>query len=258
MQAMMAPVRTDSRSASERSRPRLVSAAHAAERNDESAVSDTACIDNARERALQPVNRISEALDLTADQHSKLDALRAAVTAAIARESAACRTDNSGTPPERLRAMIDGLWAMRYAEFAIRTSLQAFQASLTQAQMGELGTDQTVGGSAATVADGPAGVCSKPVAGGADWFAPVERALRPTPEQQASIKMLQGAAMEMAHFLMSTCPPEIPPTPMARLNAAGDRVIALLHAAMNIEPLFNDFYGRLNDGQRVRLNAAFR
>ena len=70
--------------------------------------------------------------------------------------------------------------------------------------------------------------------------------------------MLHGASMEMAQFLMSTCPKETPSTPMARFDATGDRVLALLHAAMNIEPLFNDFYGRLNDRQRARLNATLR
>ena len=68
--------------------------------------------------------------------------------------------------------------------------------------------------------------------------------------------MLHGASMEMAHFLMTTCPKEPPATPAGRLDAVGDRVVALLHAAMNIEPLFHDFYGR--DRQRARLNATLR
>jgi hypothetical protein len=70
--------------------------------------------------------------------------------------------------------------------------------------------------------------------------------------------MLHGASMEMAHFLMTTCPKEPPATPAGRLDAVGDRVVALLHAAMNIEPLFHDFYGRLDDRQRARLNATLR
>ena len=56
--------------------------------------------------------------------------------------------------------------------------------------------------------------------------------------------MLYGASMEMAQFLNTTCPAETPATPMARLSAASDRVMALLHAAMNIEPMLGEFYAR--------------
>ncbi len=256
MQAMMAP--TAANTAGERRGPRLVSAAQARERRDEPVVADTACIDGARERALRPVDRIPETIELTAEQRAGLDDLRKAVSEAIDREAAACRKDAPGSPPERLRAMIDGLWAMRYAEFAIRTSLQSFHDSLTQVQKDELSGDQTVGSSTSAGTDSPTELCSKPVTANPDWFAPIERALRPTPDQQPSIKMLHGASMEMAHFLMTACPKEPPATPAARLDAAGDRVVALLHAAMNIEPLFHDFYGRLDDRQRARLNATLR
>ena len=69
-----------------------------------------------------------------------------------------------------------------------------------------------------------------------------QRALRPTDEQRKHLQMLYGASMEMAQFLTTTCPAETPSTPMARLDAASDRVMSLLHAAMNIEPILGQFY----------------
>jgi len=33
-------------------------------------------------------------------------------------------------------------------------------------------------------------------------------------------------------------------------------VIALLHAAMNIEPILGDFYGKLSERQRQRFNTT--
>lgn len=41
----------------------------------------------------------------------------------------------------------------------------------------------------------------------------------------------------------------------ARLNAASDRVMSLLHAAMNIERMIGQFYASLSDQQRRRFNA---
>jgi hypothetical protein len=258
MQAMTAPEAAAAAKPAERRSRRVASSAEMAGDRGEVA-EESACIDSARDRALRPVERIPERIELTAEQRGRFDELRAAVSAAVDREASSCRKDLAGSPPERLRAVIDGLWAMRYAEFGIRTSLQSFYDSLTKAQKDDLNGDQTVGSSAVTaVTATPAELCGKSVGTGPSPFARLEQALRPTPEQQPSVKMLHGASLEMAQFLMTTCPSESPASPTARLDAAGDRVVALLHAAMNIEPLFHDFYGRLSDRQRTRLNATMR
>jgi hypothetical protein len=96
------------------------------------------------------------------------------------------------------------------------------------------------------------------VSAGANPFDPVARALRPTDEQKKSQQILYGASMEMAKFLTSTCPKENPATPAARLDAASDRVMALLHAAMNIEPMLGAFYATLDERQRERFNSVVR
>jgi LTXXQ motif family protein len=231
----------------------LVGSANAAE-------SDRAtCIAQVKDQAMRPLDRINETLRLSPDQQRGLNVLRTAVRAAIDGEAAACRRDLPATQPERLRAMIDGLWAMRYAEFRIRPAFETFYNTLTDAQKAQLAEEpQTVGSSAAVPAATPATVCSEPVAAEVNLFEPIQRALRPTDEQRKSLQMLYGASMEMAQFLTSTCPSETPPTPMARLDAASDRVMALLHAAMGIEPMLGTFYATLSDQQRRRFNAAVR
>jgi hypothetical protein len=233
---------------------RLVSSANAEETTG---LGGTSCIDRARSHALQPVDRIAEAIELAPEQRKNLDALRSAVAAAVEREKTSCRDEQPMTPPERLRAMIDALWAMRYAEFGIRTSLDTFYASLTEAQKSQLSELQTRHETPAT-RESPADLCKPAAPERADWLSRVERAVRPTAEQRASLKMLQGASMEMAQFLMGACPQETPPTAMARFDAAGDRVMALIHAAMNIEPLFNNFYFQLSDAQKARFNTLTR
>ena len=251
MQAMTAPTAAYAPAAGADGRlPRLVSSANANEDNR------AICVARVKENAMRPLNRIAEAITLDADQLQKLDHLRATVRTAIEAETAACRHDIPATQPQRLRAMIDGLWAMRYAEFRIRPALATFHASLNEAQQAQLAEEpQTVGTSAEPVYSGPAAVCSEPVSAGPNPFEPIQRSLRPTDDQRKSLQMLYGASMEMAQFLMSSCPAETPSTPMARFDAAGDRIVALLHAAMNIEPMLNEFYSKLSDQQRRRFNS---
>ena len=93
----------------------------------------------------------------------------------------------------------------------------------------------------------PTAVCSEPVESNANPFGRLQRALRPTDEQRKILQTLYGASMEMAQFLNATCPAETPATPTARLDAASDRVMAMLHASMGIEPMLGAV---LRDAQR--------
>jgi hypothetical protein len=145
---------------------------------------------------------------------------------------------------------------MRYAEFRIQPALETFYGSLTDEQKAQLAEPpQTVGSNETMPTATPAAVCGEAVTSNANPFDPVQRALRPTDEQRKHLQMLYGASMEMAKFLTTTCPAETPSTPTARLNAASDRVMSLLHAAMNIEPILGQFYASLSDQQRRRFNA---
>jgi hypothetical protein len=255
MQAMTAPTAAFASADGTAGRlPSVVGAANA------SGAGHALCIARVNENAVRPLDRVAEAITLNPEQAKKLAHLRTAVRTAIEAEAAACRSDIPGTQPERLRAMIDGLWAMRYAEFRIRPALEAFYSSLDEAQKAQLADEpQTVGSTAeAAASNSPAAACSGTVAAQSNPFAPVQRTLRPTAEQRESLQMLYGASMEMAQFLTSTCPGDTPATPMARLDAAGDRIISLLHAAMNIEPMLKEFYGQLSDQQRRRFNTVAR
>src|SRR4029079_11990428 len=164
------------------------------------------CVARVTENALRPLNRITETINLNAAQRQKLDHLRNAVRRAIAAETAACRNDIPSTQPERLRAMIDGLWAMSYAEFRIRPALATVYDSLDDTQKAQLADPpQTVGRTASPPDPTPAAICSGALAVGTNPFASVSRALRPTSEQQESLQQLYGASMEMGKFLTRPC-----------------------------------------------------
>jgi hypothetical protein len=256
MRAMTAPAAAFAADAGSAPRQRLTTALVT---SANAAPSDRAiCIARVKDQAMRPFERIDQTIRLTTEQQQGLNDLRTAIRAAIDDEAAACRGDLPATQPERLRAMIDGLWAMRYAEFRIRPALEKFYASLTDEQKAQLSeAPQTVGGNEAATAT-PAAICGEPTPAPGSPFDPIQRALQPTAEQQKSLQMLYGASMEMAQYLTSTCPTDNPSTPMARLGAASDRVMSLLHAAMNIEPILGQFYAGLSDQQRRRFNSAIR
>jgi hypothetical protein len=258
MLAMMAPAAATALARGDnprRTRGQLVGAANAEDITG--SIGGAACIERAREHAVRPVDRIAESIQLTQEQRDHFDALRAAVVAAVDREKASCRDEIPMAAPERLHAMINALWAMRYAEFGIRTSLQKFYASLDDAQKSQLSDLQNRHETPAT-ASSPANLCGAVPPERADWTRQIERAVRPTDEQRESLKMLQGASIEMMQFLTTTCPHDTPATAITRFDAAGDRIMSLIHAAANIEPLFNSFYFGLSDEQKARFERMVR
>jgi hypothetical protein len=221
--------------------------------------SPASCTARVKDQAVRPLDRIAQTVTLMAAQREQLNALRVSVRDAIETETAACRNDLPPTQPERLRAMIDGLWAMRYAEFRIRPALEAFYDSLTDTQKSQFAqAPQADASNDAATGPTPAAVCKEAMGASANPFDPIRRALQATDKQGESLQMLYGASMEMAQFLTSTCPAEAPAAPIARLDAASDRVMALLHAAMGIEPMLGEFYASLSDEQRRRFNEAVR
>jgi hypothetical protein len=211
-----------------------------------------ACVERARANAMIPIDRISTTIRLTEPQRQSLDELRAAVTAGIERESDACRNEAPDSPPLRLEATVRGLWAMRYAEFRIRTALREFSESLTDSQRAQLSERQERGATATPTS--PATICAAQATSETDWLGDFERKLTLTDEQHEGFKVLVEASMQMIQYLSNTCPAKTPETPMARFDAAGDRIVALLHAAMGIKPLLDAFYAKLGNEQRAQVD----
>src|SRR5262249_43031741 len=65
---------------------------------------------------------------------------------------------------------------------------------------------------------------------------------QPSQEQRQSMEMLQGMVADLSKYLAEACPPQTPSNPVARLDAAGNRVNAMLYAAMNLDPILNGSY----------------
>jgi len=206
------------------------------------------CGPQAEVQAGQTLDRISQTIELTEEQRTSLQALRAALTEAIARGKAACLDALPTTPGRRLRTAADALWVMHDADILFRTPLVNFYATLTDVQKAQLnGTKQPAAG---TVQCG-AGDNDLPIDA-------IEQSVRPTPEQRGGLAMLKGLSAEMAGYLAASCPQETPPDPVARLDAVGTRVSAMLYAVMLFDQGLSGFYLQLDDTQKKKFETLAR
>src|SRR5262249_28459437 len=161
------------------------------------------------------------------------------------------------SPPERIEAMIDRLWAMRQAVITLRTPLEKFYNALTDEQKSRMDgvrtpqaeaqvsppvspppkPPETVGMSMPPVSP----LCSAQAAAIGEWpSAPIEQALRPTEEQRAALETLRQVSLGMGGLLMGSCPANTPATPLARLDSAQARLDTVLYAVRLINPAFNN------------------
>jgi hypothetical protein len=199
------------------------------------------CSTKASELADQLIARTSEIIMPTPDQKAALDKLAAASGEAIDRGRAAVCA-GAGDPIKRME---DGLWTMWQATYLLRAPLEKFYDSLTQEQkaklMGQASANQAL-----------ARVCADQR--GADSSGDrLEKALLLGDQQQgrALAEALRQQSAELIKFLATSCPREAKPTPMDRLQAAGNRMNALLYVVMSMSPAMTALYGPHNDEPRT-------
>ena len=96
-------------------------------------------------------------------------------------------------------------------------------------------------------------------ANAAQWPADqIEKAVRPSPEQQSKLNALKRAMQTALDDLADACPSSLPATPPARLKAISRRLGIMLKAIENVRPVFDDFYASLSDEQKAEFNAIRR
>ena len=86
----------------------------------------------------------------------------------------------------------------------------------------------------------------------------IERAVQPTAAQRKSLEELQRKAGEMGQFLLASCLAPMADAPAQRLDAATDRLTALVFAISNVNIALNDFTSRLSDDQKAKLDSITR
>jgi hypothetical protein len=207
------------------------------------------------------IGRIERAIEPSASQRDGLGELRAALAQTIDRIESSCPAAMPATSAERLKAVQDRIWAMRDALLTLRLPLEKFHDSLSDEQRWrlhradpEVETAATTG-SANTRGEG----CGEPAASIADWpIRAIERAVRPTEEQRATLEGLRMLLAAMAQLIASSCPTYPLLGPAGRIAAAADRLDVMLFTVMTLSPGLPDFHDSLSDKQKAALGRAIR
>ena len=207
------------------------------------------------------IERIAQAIRPNAPQREVLEQLRTALAGAIERIKAACPTIEPTTPTERLKAIQDRIWAMRDALLTLRLPFEKFYGSLSDEQRWRLQRADPDAETAATTgsAGARADSCGERAASIADWpMRAIERAVRPTEQQRATLEALRMRLAAMAQLIASSCPTYPLLGPTGRIAAAADRLDVMLFTVMTLSPALPDFHDSLSDKQKAALDRAIR
>jgi hypothetical protein len=193
--------------------------------------------------------KIEQRLAPTQVQQADFDELRAAMIKADQRINSGCWPPYvSASPPERLKAIADRLWALRQAMLTLRTPLEKVYDSLSDAQKTQLNAK----GAAAKI------TCASDVLGPSWPRDLIEQAVQPNDDQRANLETLQFVSLQMGQAITYSCPSQPLASPVQRLDAAGDRLNTLLYANMIISRTFSSFYASLTDEQKASFLAVGR
>jgi hypothetical protein len=204
-----------------------------------------------------PVAQLASTIELTDAQRSMLDQFKTALNDAVSSIKSNCRNDANLAPVERLRAMQNALWTVHDAAQLIRAPLAKFYDSLTEEQKQKFAAPaSSQAGNRAPSRSDMARMCDLPASDTA--MRQIEQTLRPTKAQRVSLEQLQKKSSEMGQFLMASCLKPMPATPAERLDAAADRLTAVIFAASNVNMALNDFTSQLSDEQKSKLNSLVR
>jgi len=83
----------------------------------------------------------------------------------------------------------------------------------------------------------------------------IERAIRPTDAQVAMVNDLKAASAQADNMLRPSCLPEVPLTPIARLDAVLKRIQTMSEAVQILRPPLTALYNSLDDEQKDRFAA---
>jgi LTXXQ motif family protein len=215
------------------------------------------CTSQASELTDWPVERISEVVQPTDAQRPLLDELKTANAKAIGILQGACPNDLPSIPTGRLAAMENRLQVMLAAVQTIRPVLDRFYQSLSDEQKARFNAVEPASEAAAGQdRRNFTSLCEQRRPDVTDL--PIDRiaqAVRPTPEQQASLDALKDASLKAAESLKADCPSYQALTPTGRVEAMERRLQAMLSAVRTVKPALTRFYDGLSDEQKARFNA---
>lgn len=208
-----------------------------------------------------PKVQIEQTVQLNDTQRNALDNLQATINdAANALRASACRDTAALGPMERLEATVQRLWAVQNAGVVIRGALKNFYDALSDEQKSKFRIAPDNQPNESKNAANPMGrqqACA-PGAGDDRLMKQILQTVRPTSQQKQSVEVLSKTSAGMAQYLMASCAQPTPDDPLARLDAANDRLTVINYAATSMEVALNQFSSALTDEQRKKFDALGR
>jgi hypothetical protein len=203
-----------------------------------------------------------ERIGLNAEQKKLLGDVREAAKDSAAAFKETCPSDTAFplTPPGRLGIMTARLDATLEAVRGVRPALEAFYDSLSDEQkarfnrIGPKGDNNNDEVRKAAAETGKS--CAEPKPGLANLpIEEIEDTVKPTEEQEASLRTLEDATVKAVSILQDACPQNVPQTPTGRLELMEKRLQAMRDAANEVKPALTDFYAALSNEQKARFNT---
>ena len=224
------------------------------------------CVDTGNTETNWPSARIEQSVQLSGTQRAALGKAQTVVAQSIKNIKADCRAPAAFPSPERLRAFVQTLWAVRDAGISLRGPLKEFSDSLTKAQMDNFVLQQPQkppasdpkASSEAMMNRQYQACVSQNVERAERMIKEIEMRARPHKDQAASFENLHQISTNMAKMLIASCVQPIPGDPAPRLDSVNDQLAAMNYAAATVLIAFDDFYGRLRSEQKTRLDSMAR
>ena len=227
----------------------------AATPNTETSALTQMCGDDSHDIAGLPIDQIQKTIQPNDTQRAALDDLANASAKAAQGVIAACPTDITLTAPSRLARMQQRIEAMIAAVEIVHPSLEKFYGLLSDEQklrLTALGQDQRRSPAAQKTAASLAQTCGAAQPGATAWpTAEIDRTVRPTEAQRASLVTLEDDTTMAADMLKASCQPDNSLTPPARLASVGKRLDTMLQAVKTVRAGLDGFYGALSDEQKA-------
>ena len=224
------------------------------------------CVDAGNTESNWPSARIEQSVQLSGTQRASLERAQTVVVQSIKNIKEDCRAPAAFPPPERLRAFVQTLWAVRDAGISLRGPLKEFSDALTKAQMDSFAVqqqqkpparDQKI--SSEAMMNRQYQACVSQNAERAErMIKEIEMRVRPDKDQAASFENFHQISTNMAKMLIASCVQPIPADAGLRLDSVNDQLAAMNYAAATIQIAFDDFYGRLRSEQKTRLDSMGR
>lgn len=201
-----------------------------------------------------PIRQIAQQVQPNREQQVLLDDLRVANSKALDELRTACPADLPSTPTGRLAAMRGRVEAMLQTVRYIAPALEKFYQSLNDEQKERFNALDAEAAAAVNQQPDLAQLCGRRAQATTFPMARIERALRPSGQQEIALKALGDASAQTGEMLKTNCVSDQPLTPTSRLAIMENRLETMLRVLDTVQPALANFYGSLSDEQKAKFN----